>query len=56
MPYLVEADLTEAELAWLDQQVLSGRYESRAAAIAELLRRGLEASDQRDDDSSGSAN
>lgn len=42
MAYLVEAQLTENELAWIDQQITRGRFQSRADAILALLGRGLE--------------
>jgi len=41
-PYLVEPALTEAEIAWIDQQIARGRFPSRTAAVMELIRRGLE--------------
>jgi Arc/MetJ-type ribon-helix-helix transcriptional regulator len=40
--YLVEPALTEPEIAWIDEQIARGRFVSRAAAVMELLRRGLE--------------
>ena len=40
--YLVEPALTEPEIAWIDQQIARGRFASRAAAVMELIRRGLE--------------
>lgn len=39
---LLEADLGEAEIAWVDEQIAKGRFASRPAAVLELLRRGLE--------------
>jgi Arc/MetJ-type ribon-helix-helix transcriptional regulator len=39
--YLLEPDLTERELAWIDEQIANGRFVSRAAAVMDLLGRGL---------------
>ena len=41
-PYLLEPALTEQELAWIDEQIANGRFVSRAAAVMDLLGRGLE--------------
>jgi Arc/MetJ-type ribon-helix-helix transcriptional regulator len=40
--YLLESDFAEPEIAWIDEQIARGRFVSRAAAVLELLRRGLE--------------
>ena len=42
-PYLLEPDLTEQEIAWIDEQIAGGRFATRAAAVVKLLGRGLEA-------------
>lgn len=38
---LAEPDLTQAELDWIDRMVAGARFESRTAAILELLRLGM---------------
>lgn len=40
--YLLEPDLSEQEIAWIDGQIANGRFTSRTAAVLELLGRGLE--------------
>jgi len=42
MSYLVEPDLTEQELAWIDDHVRLGRFVSRADAVLQLLAHGMD--------------
>jgi Arc/MetJ-type ribon-helix-helix transcriptional regulator len=43
--YLIEPDLPEDVIQWIDQQVAAGRFNSRADAILCLLKAGLDTPD-----------